>query len=47
LLHSQADDEFPRSVAGGTIRTLDSFRYMDPPEHTRYRSSLGDFSNQG
>jgi alpha-terpineol hydroxylase len=43
LLHNQADDEFARSITGGTTRTLDSFSYMDPPEHTSYRSSLGDF----
>jgi cytochrome P450 len=43
LLHNQADDEFARSITGGSTRTLDSFSYMDPPEHTSYRSSLGDF----
>ena len=40
LLHSQADDEFARGVTGGTTRTLDSFSYMDPPEHQGYRSAL-------
>jgi cytochrome P450 len=43
LLNSQADDEFARSITGGTTRTLDSFSYMDPPEHTGYRGSLGDY----
>jgi cytochrome P450 len=43
LFHSQADDAFARSVTGGTTRTLDSFSYMDPPEHTGYRPSLGDY----
>jgi len=47
LLHSQADDEFARGVTGGTTRTLDSFSYMDPPEHQGYRSALGDYFQPG
>jgi alpha-terpineol hydroxylase len=42
LLNSQSDDEFARGLTGGTTRTLDSFSYMDPPEHTGYRGALGD-----
>jgi cytochrome P450 len=42
LFNSQADDAFARELTGGTIRTLDSFSYMDPPEHTAYRNALGD-----
>ncbi len=43
LFNSQADDRFARELTGGTTRTLDSFSYMDPPEHTGYRGALGDY----
>jgi len=43
LFNSQADDAFARELTGGTTRTLDSFSYMDPPEHTGYRAALGDY----
>jgi alpha-terpineol hydroxylase len=42
LFNSQADDAFARELTGGTIRTLESFSYMDPPEHTGYREVVGD-----
>jgi cytochrome P450 len=43
LFNSQADDAFARELTGGSTRTLDSFSYMDPPEHTSYRGALGDY----
>jgi alpha-terpineol hydroxylase len=43
LFNSQADDRFARELTGGTTRTLDSFSYMDPPEHPSYRGTLGDY----
>jgi cytochrome P450 len=43
LFYSQADDEHARQLTGGSIRTLDSFSYMDPPEHTRYRPAIQNY----
>lgn len=42
LFNNQADDAFARKLNGGSLRTLDSFSYMDPPEHTGYRNAVND-----
>jgi cytochrome P450 len=43
ILQSQAGDEFIRSANNGSIRLLESFPFMDPPEHTRMRKTTGNW----
>lgn len=38
ILNDQANDAFIRSMNGGTIRSLSSLTFMDPPEHGMYRN---------
>jgi len=42
ILNDQASDGFLRRMNGGSIRSLHSLTYMDPPEHTRNRSIAAD-----
>ena len=37
ILNDQANDDFTRSLTGGTTRIMDVVPFMDPPEHTTYR----------
>ncbi len=38
ILNDQANDAFIRSLNNGTIRSLSSLTFMDPPEHGVYRN---------
>lgn len=38
ILNDRANDEFTKSINGGSIRILSSLSYMDPPEHNKLRS---------
>lgn len=38
ILNDQASDAFTRQMNGGSIRSLSSLTYMDPPEHGAYRN---------
>jgi len=38
ILNDQASDAFTRTMNGGSIRSLSSLTYMDPPEHAAYRN---------
>ncbi|OIH85192.1 cytochrome [Arthrobacter sp. UCD-GKA] len=37
ILATQADDEFTKSLTGGSLRILETLTYLDPPEHTMVR----------
>jgi cytochrome P450 len=38
VLTDQAGDNFTRSINNGSLRVISSLTYMDPPEHSMYRS---------
>ncbi len=40
ILYPKAGDEYLRGMLNGTTRVLDNLTYMEPPEHTRYRSAI-------
>jgi len=40
ILSTQLEDDFIRSLTGGSIRSMDVTSYMDPPEHTTIRRLL-------
>lgn len=49
ILNDQANDEFQRSINGGSIRILDVHPYLDQPEHRKMRAVANDWfsaSNQ-
>ncbi len=37
ILNSQLNDQFMRSINGGSLRLISSLTFMDPPEHGLYR----------
>ena len=39
MLQPQAGDAYLRELLGGTTHVLNNLSYMEPPEHTRYRSA--------
>ena len=43
ILQSRPGDEFIKSGNGGSIRLMDAFPFMDPPEHTRMRKTSGNW----
>jgi cytochrome P450 len=38
ILNDQASDQFLRNMNNGSIRSLASLTFMDPPEHTKFRN---------
>ncbi|GAA1677343.1 cytochrome P450 [Citricoccus zhacaiensis] len=37
ILGTKAEEEFTKSLTGGTLRVLENVTYLDPPEHTMVR----------
>lgn len=43
VLGSQAEEEFTKTLTGGSLRILESLTYLDPPEHTMVRDIAAEW----